>query len=262
MQTNKFTNSLREWRKLRKMSQLDLALAADVSQRHVSWLETGRSNPSREMVVRLSDAMQVPLRDRNQFLSAAGFAKMYSERNLDEPAMQPIKNILVDMLAHHEPYPAFVLDRNWDIKMQNQAAGTMFSIVADPEETWAAVGDDGGRNIALLTVHPKGLRQFISNWDDIAGPFIQRLKKEAIDSADPDILKRYQQLASYVDLENSSLVDSILPMMPINFDLGGPKLSLCSVISTFGTAQDITANELRVETFYPADEQTAKFFNQ
>ena len=262
IQTSKFTTSLREWRKLRKMSQLDLALAADVSQRHVSWLETGRSKPSREMVVRLSDAMEVPLRERNHILSAAGFAKLYSERNLDEPAMEPIKNVLVDMLAHHEPYPAFVLDRNWDIKMQNQAANIMFSIVGDPDETWEAIGDDGSHNMALLTVHPKGLRQFISNWNTIAGPFIQRLKKEAIDSADPDVLKRYEYLASFVEARDHPIGEAILPMLPIEIDLGGPKLNLCSVISTFGTAQDITANELRVETFYPADEQTAKFFNE
>jgi len=253
MQTSKFTNSLREWRKLRKMSQLDLALAAEVSQRHVSWLETGRSKPSREMVVRLSDAMEVPLRERNHFLSAAGFAKMYSQRSLDEPSMEPIRNILTDMLTHHEPYPAFVLDRSWNIVMQNNAADLMFNIVGEPNEVWTAIGDDGLRNIALLTVHPKGLRQFISNWDEIAAPFIQRLKKEAIDSADPEIIDRYEKLANFVDMSQYSIGESILPMLPINIDLGGP---------TFGTAQDITANELRVETFYPADKPTAKFFKE
>ena len=107
---NDFTNSLRTWRRDRKLSQLELAVAADVSQRHVSWLETGRSQPSRTMVLRLSDALDIPLRDRNQFLQAAGFAAIYTESGLDEPSMESVRNILNDILLHHNPYPAFVLD--------------------------------------------------------------------------------------------------------------------------------------------------------
>ena len=114
---NDFTNSLRSWRRDRKLSQLELALAADVSQRHVSWLETGRSQPSRAMVLRLSDALDIPLRDRNQFLQAAGFAAIYTESGLDEPSMESVRNILNDILSHHNPYPAFVLDRYWNIQM-------------------------------------------------------------------------------------------------------------------------------------------------
>jgi len=262
IQTSKFTHSLREWRKVRKMSQLDLALAAEVSQRHISWLETGRSQPSREMVVRLSEALEVPLRERNHILNAAGFAKLYSEQNLDEPSMEPIRNILLEMLEHHEPYPTFVLDRNWNIKMQNNAAQIMFSITGDPATVWDRIGDDGQHNIALLTLHPDGLRRYITNWDDIAGQFIRRLKKEAIDSADVAVMDRYDKLARYVDVGGDSVTKALLPMLPIEFNLGGLKLSLCSVISTFGTAQDITADELRVETFYPANEQTAKFFRE
>lgn len=262
IQTNNFTTSLREWRKLRKMSQLELALAAEVSQRHVSWLETGRSQPSREMVLRLSEAMDVPLRERNHILNAAGYANMYTEKDLNEPSMEPVKNILLDMLAHHEPYPAYVLDRYWNIKMQNQAANVMFDVAGDPEAVWQAIGDNGERNIALLTVHPNGLRQFITNWDDIASQFMRRLKKEALDSADSEVMARYEQLSEHVMIPEEQLATPLLPMLPIDIDLGGLKLSLCSVISTFGTAQDITADELRVETFYPANEQTAKFFRE
>jgi len=262
IQTNNFTKNLREWRKLRKMSQLELALAADVSQRHVSWLETGRSQPSREMVLRLSEAMEVPLRERNHILNSAGFTNMYSEKGLDEPSMEPVKNILLEMLEHHEPYPAYVLDRYWNIRMQNQAANIMFNVAGDPDAVWQAIGDNGERNIALLTVHPHGLRQFITNWDQIAGQFMRRLKKEALDSADPAAMTRYDQLADHVEIPEEPFSEALLPMLPINIDLGGFKLSLCSVISTFGTAQDITADELRVETFYPADEQTAKFFRE
>lgn len=258
-----FTNSLRIWRKNRKMSQLDLALAAEVSQRHVSWLETGRSQPSREMVVKLSEAMDVPLRDRNSILNSAGFANLYSDSDLSEPVMEPIADILTDMLAHHEPYPAFVLDRQWNMKMKNQAAGTLFEVLGDPEQVWRDIGDTGEFNIALLTVHPNGLRRFISNWQEIASPFMRRLKKEAIEFGDKSILDRYEQLEKHAgELVDQSADTVLLPVLPLEIDLGGPVLKLCSVISTFGTAQDITANELRIETFYPADEMTRKYFKE
>lgn len=263
IQSTHFTNTLKGWRKVRKMSQLDLALAADVSQRHVSWLETGRSRPSREMVVKLSEALEVPLRDRNLILNAAGYADMYTAKALDEPTMEPVHGILQDMLNHHEPYPAFVLDRRWNVVMKNQAADTMFEIVGDPEQVWQDIGDDGRHNIALLTVHPKGLRKFISNWDDIAGGFVKRLKKEAFESADQELIEFYDMLAGHVgELPPEQLQQELLPVLPIEIDLGVLQLKLASVISTFGTAQDITANELRVETFYPADEQTRKFFTE
>lgn len=262
MQTHQFINQLKQWRKSRNMSQLDLALAADVSQRHVSWLETGKSQPSRDMVLRLSEAMEVPLRERNQILNSAGFSNMYSEKALDDPSMEAVRSILSDILKHHEPYPAYVLDRHWNIKMKNNAADILFDVAGDPEQVWASIGDSGEHNIALLTVHPNGLRQFISNFDEISGQFIRRLKKEALDSGDPESIERFEQLAQYVDLPDEQPATPLLPVLPIVIDLGGPKLSLCSVISTFGTAQDITTGELRVETFYPADEQTAKFFSE
>lgn len=255
-----FTDSLRQWRKSRKMSQLELSLAANVSQRHVSWLETGRSQPSREMVLRLSEAMDVPLRMRNHFLKAAGFANMYTESGLDEPAMETVKNILDEMLEHHEPYPAVVLDRYWNIKMQNNAANALFSVAGDPNALWDAIDDNGERNIALLTVHPNGIRRFISNWDDIIGQFMRRLRKEAVDSAEPKAMALYEQLLEYVEIPDEPLSHDLLPVLTIKLSLDDLQLSLCSVISTFGTAQDITANELKVETFYPADEHTASFF--
>jgi len=262
IQSTEFTGRLREWRKHRKMSQLDLALAADVSQRHVSWLETGRSQPSRRMVIKLSEAMEVPLRDRNSILNSAGFASLYSDRDLSEPAMEPLTEVLTDMLKHHNPYPAFVLDRFWNIKMKNQAAETLFEIMGDPKQVWNDVGDQGETNIALLTVHPNGLRRFISNWQEVAGPFLKRLYREAVDSGDQLMLDRYQQLIEHAgeiaDMHHNHT--DLMPVLPLEIDLGGAMLKLCSVISTFGTAQDITANELRIETFYPADDFTRKYF--
>lgn len=262
-QSNHFTDNLRDWRKRRKMSQLDLALVAEVSQRHVSWLETGRSQPSREMVMKLSDAMDIPLRERNSILNSAGFANVYANNDLSEPSMQRVTHILEDMLAHHNPYPAFVLDRQWNIKMKNEAADILFEILGDPSQVWSDVGDTGELNIALLTVHPKGLRRFISNWQEVAAPFMRRLKKEALESGDESMMRRYAQLKKHAgDIIESNDHSDLVPVLPLEIDLGGPILKLCSVISTFGTAQDITANELRIETFYPADEQTRKYFKQ
>lgn len=256
MTAPRFTDSLREWRRYRKMSQLDLAVAADVSQRHVSWLETGRSQPSRDMVLRLSEAMDVPLRDRNQFLNDAGYAPIYTESGLDEPSMDSVRHVLTDILSHHNPYPAVVLDRYWNIQMQNDAAGRLFAITGDPQALWDAVGDNGEHNIALLTLHPNGLRQFISNWDTIIGQFMRRLKREAIDSGDAKVMERYAQLEGYVDMPDTQPSTQLLPMLPLELVVGELRLSLCSVISSFGTAQDITANELRIETFYPTDDIT------
>jgi len=262
--TSHFHTSLRNWRKSRKLSQLELALDAEVSQRHISWLESGRSQPSREMVVRLSEAMDVPLRERNQLLNAAGFTNMYSEKSLDEPSMGPVTNILSEMLLHHEPYPAFVLDRQWNIKMKNSAADVLFEMSGnDPQAVWQAVGDSGDYNIALLSVHPNGLRQYITNWDKFIGLFMRRLRKEANESGDQTVMKRFQTLEQYVgELPSEPINDPLLPVISLEINLGGIALSLCSVISTFGTAQDITTDELRIETFYPANEDTARFFKE
>jgi len=260
-----FTNSLREWRKQRKVSQLELALAADVSQRHISWLETGRSQPSRDMVIRLSEALDIPLRERNQLLNNAGFADFYSDHTLEAPSMAPVLNILETILRQYEPYPAYVLDRHWNIKMQNSAAQILFEVAGDPEKIWNDVGDNGERNIALLTVHPKGLRNYILNWHEIVTPFIKRLKKEAYESSDVTLINRFQQLGEYVGDSETSTSESheaLLPILPIKFGTEEFCLSFYSIISTFGTAQDITANELRIECFYPADQQTEKFFSE
>ncbi len=261
MQHSEFTEGLRHWRRLRKMSQLELALAAQVSQRHVSWLETGRSQPSRDMVLRLSEAMDVPLRERNRILNAAGFADLYQESRLDEPSMATVNEALTEIMQHHNPYPAFVLDRQWNIQRLNAAAGWLFSQTGDPQQMWQNVGDNGEKNMALLTVHPNGLRQFIANWDVVIGPFMLRLKREAIDSTDSELLERYQQLEQYVDVSDLPATDTLLPILPLQITLGEVVLSVCSVISAFGTTQDITAKELRIETFYPTDAASKAFFN-
>jgi hypothetical protein len=178
--------------------------------------------------------------------------------------MQPIMNVLSRMLDNHEPYPAIVLDRMWNVKMQNRAANILFEVTGDPEELWRQIGDSGEKNIALLCVHPQGLRQFISNWDEVGSLFMRRLKREALESGDDEIMATYEHLESVAgsDCPQGNMADPLMPIIPLEFELGTLRLSLFSVISTFGTAQDITTNELRIESFYPTDEQTAKFFRE
>jgi len=258
-----FCDYFRSWRQYRKLSQLELALEAGVSQRHVSWLETGRSNPSREMVIRLSEAMDMPLRERNVFLQAAGFANLYTENSLDEPAMQAVYEAIRRVLDHHDPMPAVVVDRLWNVRMTNSGADLMFSLAGDSEEIWNSIGDGGERNLALLTVHPQGLRRFISNWEEAAPEFIRRLKREALASGDREMKEKFADIIELAGpLPGTSDVSKapLLPVLPLEVSANGLKLSLFSVITTFGTPQDITTEELRIEAFYPNDAATEEIF--
>ena len=257
-----FPAACRQWRQYRKLSQLDLALAANVSQRHVSWLETGRSQPSRAMVVRLADAMDIPLRERNFLFQAAGYSAAYRETPLDEPAMAPVLDALNHVLHNHEPLPAVVVDRCWNVKMRNRAADLMLGIGGDPAGMQRAIGADGELNLALLTVHPQGLRRYIVNWEQAGAEFVRRLKSEALASGDPHVQSRF---AHYIELagplpESDTVAASLMPVLPLALNIDGLELSLFSVISTFGTPQDITTDELRIEAFYPSDAKTAEFF--
>ena len=260
--TPQFRSICRQWRQFRNLSQLDLALAANVSQRHVSWLETGRSQPSREMVVRLSEAMEIPLRERNLLLHSAGFAAAYRETDLDEPAMAPVLDALHHVLSHHDPLPAVVVDRFWNVLKKNKAADLLLALEGDPETLLRNIGSAGEINLALLTLHPEGLRKYISNWDQAAPAFVRRLRSEALASGDQEVQQRFEQyigLAGEFEVSDPSAV-SLLPILPLELDVHGMHLSLFSVISTFGTPQDITTDELRVEAFYPTDEATEAFF--
>ncbi|MEM1264249.1 MAG: helix-turn-helix transcriptional regulator [Pseudomonadota bacterium] len=257
-----FPTVCRHWRRYRKLSQLELALAANVSQRHVSWLETGRSQPSRQMVTRLAEAMEVPLRERNVLLQAAGFAPLYRESQLDDPAMAPVRDALQRMLRHHEPLPALVVDRYWNVHEQNSAATLLLGLGGDLAELNTAVGGGERVNLALLTLHPKGLRRFIRNWNEAAPCFVQRLRHEAAATGDATLAARFEQfidVAGELD-DGESSVAPLLPVLPLELELGGQTLSLFSVITTFGTPQDITTDELRIEAFYPSDAVTAEFF--
>jgi transcriptional regulator with XRE-family HTH domain len=258
-----FRSVCRQWRQFRKLSQLDLAITANVSQRHVSWLETGRSQPSREMVVRLADAMEIPLRDRNAMLQSAGYSAAYRESKLDEPTMTPVLDALNKVLQHHDPMPAVVVDRFWNVVRKNEAANLLLSVTGDPEQLLRDIGGGSELNLALLTVHPKGLRPYIANWDQLAPSFVRRLKSELLASADPEVqasLSYFIELAGPV-VEADHTAASLLPVLPLELRINDLELSLFTVMSTFGTPQDITTDELRIETFYPMDTKTKRFFH-
>ena len=262
---SEFSGFCRRWRQYRKFSQLELALAANVSQRHLSWLETGRSKPSREMVIRLSEAFDMPLRERNAFLQAAGFSAAYSETTLDAPAMEAVLAAVRSVLDHHDPLPAVVIDRFWNIRMLNRGSELLFSVTGDPDLLWAQVEDDGSRNLARLTLHPHGLRQYLENWDQAAPDFLRRLRREASASGDAAVRAHLETLIELAGPlpEGERAQPYLMPVLPLEMQAGGLKLSLFSVISNFGTPQDITTEELRIESFYPSDEATkALFYSQ
>ncbi len=260
--TNLFMHECRKWRQFRKLSQLELALTANISQRHISYLETGRSQPSREMVVQLADALDVPLRERNVMLQAAGFSALYNESQMDDPVMAPIMKAVKRVLEHHNPLPAIVVDRFWDVQMMNASAERLFGLIMSSSDFASKNGEQAKLNVAELTLHPKGLRQFITNWEQAAPSFVSRLKSEMLSSANVEVRQRlggYLALASSVG-EFDSFQPGLLPVMPLNISVSGVELSFFSMISTIGTPQDITTDELRIESFYPNDEATEVFF--
>ena len=257
--TSSFPSLCRRWRQQRQLSQLQLAEAADVSQRHLSWLETGRSRPSRNMVLRLSEALDIPLRERNSLLLAAGFAPLYRESGLDEPSMTPVRNALSLMLAHHEPMPALVLDRRWNLIMGNKACARLLSLLGLSHDDTSSAEPV---NLARVTLAPEGLRRLIVNADEALPLFVQRMRSEALASGDAGTIAEVEALIrSAGDLPEAPATPSpLLPVLPLELAIDGLHLALFTVLSTFGTPQDVTTDELRIESFFPADEATRRYF--
>lgn len=258
-----FGNALRRWRRERRLSQLELALAADVSQRHVSFMESGRAHPSRAMVLQLAEALDLPLRERNRLLVAAGFAPAYATRELSDPDMAPVRQALELMLTHHEPNPVLVLDRNWNLLMQNQAMGRAFAILDDPEALWRRVCGDGPRNLLKLTFHPEGARPFIRNWSEVANLLLWRSRREAETTANDTLHAVVDEILDYEGIPKRWRMPTHPdapppPILPLEYVIGDQPLRLFSMLSSFGTAQDVTADEIRVETFFPADDASGE----
>ena len=237
-----FPQTLKTWRKARHLSQLDLALEAEVSARHISFLETGRSRPSREMIARLGDALHLPLSTRNQMLTHAGYAPRYAARNWDAAEMAPIRAALDHTLNAHAPFPAFAVDRLWTVLRLNGPASQLFGMLGISE---------GASLLDLVTSDT--LPQFIENWPEVAHHSAQRLRTEsAAQGGVPELDRAAEQLANVP----YQAQDSYRPVVPTTYVAGPLRLSLFSTIAQFGTAEDLALDDLKIELFFPADQAT------
>ncbi|MCW1095371.1 helix-turn-helix transcriptional regulator [Streptomyces sp. RS2] len=246
---------LRQWRHRRRLSQLDLALAADVSARHVSLVETGRSNPSADMVLRLADQLDVPLRERNALLLAAGFAPRYTERPLDDDALSAARTAVERVLRAHEPYPALAFDRRWNIVMTNRAVEPFFADV-DPDLLRPPV------NLVRLGLDPRGFAPLVVNLADVRAVFRSRITRQLAHTHDAELAALHDELleTDSADASGPSVESDVL--IPMILRLGGREVRLFSTITTFGTPMDITLDEVAVESYYPADAESAAYFEE
>ncbi len=258
-----FGPMLRAWRRRRGASQLSLALQSGVSQRHVSFLESGRARPSREMVVQLSTALDVPLRQRNEMLLAAGFAPAYRESNLAAPELAPVRRAIDFMLKQQEPYPAVVIDRLWNLLQANDAANafTVFLFEGMPP----APPPGKGPNLLRWILDPNALRSKISNWEEVARYLVSTTYAEILAAGgEPKALAFIEEIMTYPDVPASfrklRFEERPAPMLTVDYLVGGKALSVFTTIATLGTPQDITLQEVRVESFFPADDRSDALF--
>ncbi len=245
---------LREWRERRNLSQFRLALRSAVSARHLSFIETGRARPSREMLLHLADRLEIPLRDRNRLLLAAGYAPVFGERSLDEQEMTPVREALDRFLAGHEPYPAVVVDRHWNLVLGNRAVDVLVEGVAQ-ELLQPPV------NALRVTLHPEGMAPRIVNLEEWSGHLLHRLRRQRALTGDEELDRLYDELASYpgvsAEAPAAEVASSAEILLPLHLRRDGAELALFGTVTTFGTALDVTLAELAVEAFYPADGETA-----
>jgi transcriptional regulator with XRE-family HTH domain len=247
---------LKQWRERRRMSQLGVALEAEISARHLSFLETGRAQPSRDMLMLLSRVLEVPLRSRNDLLTAAGYAAIYRETALDAPELAQVRRALDFMLRQQEPNPAMVLDRHWNILMTNEAMGRVMGCFLDAD----AIASVGPANAMRLSYHPRGLRPFIANWEATAADFIQWLHRDLLRTGDAETRQLLEELLSYPDVPQQwrtlDLDASTAPFLAMELRKDDVRFSFFTVLASLGTPYDITLHELRIECFFPADEST------
>ena len=244
---------LRQWRKNRNVSQLELAMRANTSQRNLSFVESGRTRPSREMVLKLVHALDLPLRARNEVLLAAGFAPFYPDRTLTSAGMELPYRMLERMLAHHEPYPAMVLDAGWNIVMHNRAVARIIERCV-PAIALAEFYSPEGLNFLRLACDPKGLRGRIANWSHVGRALLSRVRREALaHPGGPSELLLRDLLTHNLLPPFSAGEPPLEAVMPVELDLGDGYLRLFNTLTTFGTPQDVVLQELRIEMLFPAD---------
>ncbi|WP_174365398.1 helix-turn-helix domain-containing protein [uncultured Caballeronia sp.] len=251
---------LRQWRSTRGRSQFDLSLDAGVSQRHVSFIESGRSAPSRQTLLNLAQALDIPLRERNALLLAAGFAPMYSEGAWNAEEMQSVTGALARMLKQHEPFPAVVMDRYWNVLLPNESAPRFFNRFIDLSARKTP------RNMLHLMFDPDGMRPFIANWEEVARSLIQRVHRESVGRViDEKTRELIDALLAYPDVKtgwkfaetpDAGSATRSTPVIPISFAKDGTTLNYFSMVTTVGTPQTVAAEELRIESLFPADDAT------
>lgn len=235
---------LREWRRRRRLSQLELAVEAEVSARHLSFVETGRSAPSREMVLHLAEHLDIPLRERNALLIAAGYAPVFPERTLDDPALAAARRAVDLVLAGHEPYPAIAIDRHWTLVAANNAVGA-FMVVEDPALLEPPV------NVLRVSLHPQGVAPRIANLGEWRAHVLDRLRRQIDASGDPVLIALLEELRAYPAPPPQRTRDYGGIVVPIELITGDGIVAFFSTTTIFGTPVDVTLSELAIEAFYP-----------
>jgi transcriptional regulator with XRE-family HTH domain len=258
---------LKQWRSQRGFSQLDLAVTSQVSQRHISFLESGRAKPSREMVLQLAEVLEIPLRQQNLMLTAAGFAPIHAETDLSAPEMASIRKALDFMLRKQEPYPAIVVDRYWNLLLTNPAANRLLNAFIAPEELQAHFFRNGKVNLMRAMFHPQGFRPFVMNWGDFSGHLLQRLHREAIAEGESeqskallDELMGYPGIAEIWQPSDRTTQNTML--LTVHLKRGDLELEFFSTIATLGTPYDITLQELRIECLFPSNDSAEHNWKQ
>jgi len=248
---------LRTWRDRRRLSQLELAGAADISARHLSFLETGRSAPSRAMLLRLAERLQIPLRERNALLLSAGYAPMYAERRLDDPALQQARRAVELVIEAHSPYPALAVDRHWTLVFANAAVGMLLRGI-EPRLMEPPV------NVLRLGLHPEGLGPRVDNYMQWRKDVLMRLRQQIAATADPILIELLDELEAYpLPASAGEKADEQAPdyagvVVPFRLRTQHGVLSFFSTTTVFGTPLDVTLAELAIESFFPADPQTTE----
>ena len=243
----KLGDLLRYWRQQRGKSQLDLSVETGISQRHLSFVESGRSVPSRDLLLTVSDKLDIPLRERNVLLLASGYAPVYSQCNWEAPEMAAVTKAVEQMLRQQEPHPALALDRYWNVIRTNEAAPRFFGSFVD------LTARQQPRNLLDLMFDPAGMRPFIEDWEQVAAGLLQRVSRESLGHiVDQKTINLLNELKKYPGVEDLSTVPKMQsPVLPITFVKGSERFSYFSLITTVGTPQCITAQELRIECMFP-----------
>jgi transcriptional regulator with XRE-family HTH domain len=253
--TLSFGDLLKRWRAARRMSQLGLAAEAEISARHLSFLETGRAQPSRDMIQLLGNVLDIPYSDQNYLLLAAGFAPKYAHREIDAPELTQVRHALEFILRQQEPYPAIVIDEVWNIRMRNAASERIFSLFRELSD----LPNDRARNAMHILCHPKGVRRFMTNWEEFVGPLIQSIHHEAIVSNSAGVLQLRDELLSYPGMPADWKTANSLtapPLLTMRLKKGDLQFAFFATLTTFANPHEVTLQQLRVECLFPADKTT------